>query len=49
MIMHHIALSPHALHFTLVSHTCTFVIDPTEHELEELLELAPAVETNPNQ
>jgi hypothetical protein len=26
--------APHALHFILVSHTCTFTIDPTEQGLE---------------
>jgi hypothetical protein len=32
--------APHALHFMLVSHTCTFAIDPTEMELEERTEQA---------
>jgi hypothetical protein len=32
--------APHALHFMLVSHTCTFAIDPVELELEEPMEQA---------
>jgi hypothetical protein len=31
----------------VVSHTCIFALDPTEQELEELPEPAPAEETNP--
>jgi hypothetical protein len=33
----------------LMSHTCIFAIDPVEQELEELQEVAPAEETNPEQ
>jgi hypothetical protein len=39
------------MHYTLwvVPHACTFVLDPTEQEPEELSEPAPAEETNPEQ
>jgi hypothetical protein len=47
--MQHIVLCTPCIIFMLVSHTCIFVIDPTEPELEELPELAPAEETNPEQ
>jgi hypothetical protein len=30
----------------IVSHTCAFVIDPTEQEPEELQEQAPVEDTN---
>jgi hypothetical protein len=49
MIMHHIALCTPYIAFMLVSHTCIFVIDPVEQELEELQELAPTEEANPEQ
>jgi hypothetical protein len=42
-------LAPHALHVILVSHTCTFTLDPAEQEPEELPEPAPAEETNHEQ
>jgi hypothetical protein len=44
--MKHIALCTLCITFMLVSHTCMFVIDPVETELEELSEPAPAEETN---
>jgi hypothetical protein len=46
MIMHHIALCTPCIAFMLVSHTCIFVIDPMEQELEELQEPAPVEEAN---
>jgi hypothetical protein len=33
----------------IVFHTCAFVIDPTEQELEEPQEQAPAEASNPEQ
>jgi hypothetical protein len=50
MIMHHITLCTH-MHCTLclVSHACTFALDPVEPELEELQEPAPAEEGIPEQ
>jgi hypothetical protein len=47
--MQHIALYTPYIIFMLVSHTCIFVIDPVEQELEELQEPAPAEKTNPKQ
>jgi hypothetical protein len=41
--------APHALHYMLLSHTYTFVLDPAEQEPDELQELAPAEETKPKQ
>jgi hypothetical protein len=41
----HVAL--HALHYMLLSHICTFALDLTEQEPEELQEPVPAEETNP--
>jgi hypothetical protein len=41
--------APHALHYMLLSHTCTFALYPTEQEPEELHELAPTEEANPEQ
>jgi hypothetical protein len=49
MIMQHIALCTSYIAFMLVSHTCIFVIDPAEQELEELQEPAPTEEANPEQ
>jgi hypothetical protein len=37
------------MHFLIVSHTCTFVIDRTEQKSEEPSELVQAEETNPEQ
>jgi hypothetical protein len=37
----------HVLHVILVSHTCTFALDPAEQEFEELQEPAPTEEANP--
>jgi hypothetical protein len=39
------------MHYALwvVSHTCTFALDPAEQEPEELLELTPVEETKPEQ
>jgi hypothetical protein len=45
----HIVLCTPCIIFMLVSHTCTFTIDPVEQELKELQEPAPAEETNPEQ
>jgi hypothetical protein len=45
--MLHFAPSP--LHVMLVSHTCTFALDPVEQEFEELQEPALTVEANPEQ
>jgi hypothetical protein len=47
--MHHIAFCTLCIAFMLTSHTCIFMIDPTEQELEELQEPAPAEEANPEQ
>jgi hypothetical protein len=48
MAMHHIALCT-LMHCTLylVSHICTFALDPAEPELEEPLDPSPTGETNP--
>jgi hypothetical protein len=47
LVMNHVALCTPCIAFLLVSHTCIFVIDPAEQELEELQEPAPVEETNP--
>jgi hypothetical protein len=49
MIMQHIALCTPCIAFMLVSHTCIFAIDPTEHELEVLQEPTLSEEANPEQ
>jgi hypothetical protein len=41
--------APYSLHYILVSHTCTFALDPAEQEPEELQDPAPTKETNPEQ
>jgi hypothetical protein len=49
LIMHHIALYTPCIALLLVSHTCIFVIYPTEQEPEEPQEPARAEETNSEQ
>jgi hypothetical protein len=46
MILHHVALCTPCITLLLVSHTCVFTIDPSEQELEELQEPAPAEKAN---
>jgi hypothetical protein len=41
--------APHALHYMLLYHTCTFVLDPAEQEPEEPPETAQVKGTNPEQ
>jgi hypothetical protein len=49
IIMHHIALHTPCIALLLMSHTCVFVIDHLEQELEKLQEPALAEEANPEQ
>jgi hypothetical protein len=46
LIMHHVALCTPCITLLLVSHTCVFMIDPSEQELEEVQEPAPAEKAN---
>jgi hypothetical protein len=39
----------HALYYMSLSHTCTFVLDPTEEEPKELQDPAPVEDANPEQ